>query len=204
MSARTWQRQGPSGICASRRICRDPRPIASASVQRSVVLHDRSVNSDEIRRTLDDVYDQAIVFHGFTDYMRDYEIVVLATADPVTGIAPAHLLYTFKHCVRATVTSAVSPDIWARSLDDRLIDHETGVDLDGYVWGVKRQEIYPGMRLISPSAEASRWEEALSVPFHEVSIETNGHDINLVFSDLAVREAAPGYAPFTVTDVDRG
>ena len=68
------------------------------------------------------------------------------------------------------------------------------------MWGVKWQAIYPGMQLVSPSAEATRWTEALGVPFHEVSIETNGHNINLVFSDLSVRQVASGYTPFTVPD----
>ena len=167
---------------------------------RGGLLHAQGVDRDDIKQALDDVFDQAIVFHGFKDYMRDYEVVVWATADPRTGIAPEHLLYTFKYCVRATVTSAVRPEVWAKSLDDRLIDYETGVDLEGYVWGVKWQGLNPGMRLASPSADATRWEEALGMPFHEVSIETNGHNINLVFSDLSVRQIAPGFTPFMVPD----
>ena len=31
-------------------------------------------------------FDQALVFHGVTDYMRDYEVFIYATADPRTGI----------------------------------------------------------------------------------------------------------------------
>ena len=42
----------------------------------------------EIQAALDDVLDQAIVFHGFADYMRDYDAFIYATADPRTGIAP--------------------------------------------------------------------------------------------------------------------
>ncbi|HWJ11786.1 MAG TPA: hypothetical protein VNS46_20565 [Nocardioides sp.] len=98
------------------------------------------------------------------------------------------------------MTSAVRPEVWAESLDDRLIDYETGVDLDGYVWSVKWQSIYPGMRLLPPSAKTARWEEAVGVPFHEIRVETNAHNINLVFSDLSVRHVGPGYAPFTVSN----
>lgn len=35
------------------------------------------------------------------------------------------------------------------------------------------------------------------MPFYEVFIETNGYNINLVFSDFSVRQVASGYAPFT-------
>jgi hypothetical protein len=102
------------------------------------------VDTSEIQAAFDDVFDQTIVFHGFADYMRDYEVFVYATADPRTEIRPEHLRYRFVHCVRATVTSALSPAIWRLSLDERLIDYEQGRDLNGYVWGVKWQALYPG------------------------------------------------------------
>ena len=156
------------------------------------------VDSPGIQAAFDDVFDQAIVFHGFVDYMRDYEVLIYATADPRTGIRPENLRYRFTHCVRATVTSALSPETWKRSLDARLVDYERGRDLDGYVWGVRWQELYPGMKLLPDSAEARRWSDELGIPFHEAVIEANGHNISLVFSDLTVQAIDPGYAPFTV------
>jgi hypothetical protein len=66
-------------------------------------------------------FDQAVLFHGFADYMRDYEIFIYLTADPRTGVAPQHLRNRFTHCVRATITSALPPDTWTRSLDERLV-----------------------------------------------------------------------------------
>lgn len=36
--------------------------------------------------------------------------------------------------------------------------------------------------------------------FHEVRIETNGHDLTLVFSDLEVHEVGAGFSPFTTGD----
>ncbi len=38
----------------------------------------------------------------------------------------------------------------------------------------------------------------LGIPMDEVAIATNGHNINLVFSDLTVETVATGYTPFTV------
>jgi hypothetical protein len=46
------------------------------------------VDSPEIQAAFDDVFDQAILFHGFADFMRDYEVFIYATADPRTGIRP--------------------------------------------------------------------------------------------------------------------
>lgn len=156
----------------------------------------------EVAAAFDEVFDQAVVFHGFADYMRDYDVIVYATADPRTGIRPEFLRYRFTMCVRADVTTAVSEQTWARSLDDRLVELETGVHLDGYVWGVAWQALYPGMSLVEDSVAAARWATALGIPFHEARIETNGHDLTLLFSELDVVRLDPGWSPFTVEGDD--
>jgi hypothetical protein len=156
------------------------------------------VDRTEIRAAFGEVFDQAIRYHGFADFMRDYDIYIYATADPSTGIRPDHLRYRFTHCVRATATSALTPAIWKRSLDERLIDLESGRELDGYVWGVRWQMLYPGMSLVEGSEEADRWSKELGVPFFEAVIETNAHNISLVFSDLRVDVIQPGMTPFVV------
>ncbi|WP_454197343.1 YxiG-like protein [Nocardia sp. Marseille-Q1738] len=158
------------------------------------------MDTTQIAQALDEVFDQAIVFHGFADYMRDYDIVIYATADPRTGTEPEHLRYRFKHCVRATVATALSHDTWARSLDDQLMDYETGPDLDGYVWGVRWQCLYPGAKLLPDSEEAAAWSGRLGLPFHETVIETNCHNLSLIFSDLEVTHLGAGYAPFVVSE----
>ncbi|MFE0464164.1 hypothetical protein ACFW1A_33415 [Kitasatospora sp. NPDC058965] len=151
-----------------------------------------------LQQMLDETFDHAVVHHGYTDYMRDYEVIVYATADPRTGIAPSHLRYLFRYCVAARCETSVRPETWRESLDDRLIDHETGVDLDGYVWGVKWHGLYPGATLLPESEATQRWSTALGIDFHEVRIETNAHNLTLLFSDLQVSEVQVGYAPFVV------
>ena len=172
---------------------------ASRSLAGSWVRDYLWMDASQIQAAFDDVFDQAVIFHGFADYMRDYDTFIYASADPRTGITPRHLRYRFRHCVQATATTTVSPEIWKRSLDERLIDHEEGRELDGYLWGVKWQALYPGMKLVEGSAEAARWSRELGIPFHEVAIETNDHNISLVFSNLAVDIVETGYAPFVVT-----
>ncbi|MFG1755236.1 YxiG-like protein [Streptosporangium sandarakinum] len=142
----------------------------------------------KLQQALDDVFDQALLHHGFTNYMRDYQLVIHATADPRSGIAPATLRYLFRRCVQATCTTTVSAGTWRTSLDDRLITYETGVDLDGYVWGVNWQELYPGATLITDSPAARTWAAAVGIDFHEVRIQANAHDLTLVFSDLQIEE----------------
>jgi hypothetical protein len=163
-----------------------------------LLLNGAAVNAEEMRDAFDAVFDQAIVFHSFTDYMRDYEIFVYVTADPRTGIQPEHVRLLFKHCVQASATSALTPETWRASLDDRLIDYERGVDLDGYVWGVKWQTLYPGITLVDQSEHAQTWSDAVGITFHEARVETNGPNLSLVFADLQVATVEDGYVPFVV------
>ncbi|MGI5505361.1 hypothetical protein [Lentzea sp. CA-135723] len=158
------------------------------------------MDAAQIGAALDDVFDQALVFHGFTDYMRDYDVFVCATSDPVTGIPPEHLRYRFRHCVHAAVTTSVAPHTWHRSLDDAFVDGwQDRDDLDGYVWGVRWQVLYPGAKVVADSAAAQAWSKRLGMPMHEVVIEANGHHISLVFADLVVDRVEPGHTPFVVT-----
>lgn len=149
-----------------------------------------------LEQMLDEIFDHAVVHHGYTDYMRDYEVIVHATADPRTGLAPSYLRCLFRYCVEARCATSVRPETWRDSLDDRFIDHGTGVDLDGYVWGVKWQALYPGAVLRPESETARRWSAALGIDFHEVRLDLTAHQLTLLFSDLQVSEVPVGYAPF--------
>ncbi|MFI8074320.1 hypothetical protein ACIF85_36925 [Streptomyces sp. NPDC086033] len=149
-----------------------------------------------LEQMLDETFDHAVVHHGYTNYMRDYEVIVYATADPRTCITPSYRRYLFRYCVEARCETSVPAETWGRSLDDRLIDHEIGVDLDGYVWGVKCHCLYPGAKLLPESEATRRWSTAVGIDFHEVRVETNAHNLSLLFSDLQVSEVPVGYAPF--------
>lgn len=142
----------------------------------------------QLEQALGDTFDQALLRHGFVDYMRDYELIIHTTADPATRIEPTQLRYLFRYCVQANCTTTVPAKIWRDSLDDRLINYDTGIDLDGYVWGVNRQLLYPGATLITDSPTAHQWTKTIGIDFHEVRIQTNAHDLTLVFSDLHVQE----------------
>ncbi|MFF5158809.1 hypothetical protein ACFY3N_21755 [Streptomyces sp. NPDC000348] len=80
---------------------------------------------------LDETFDHAVVHHGYTSHLRDYEVIVYMTADPRTDVEPAYPRYLFRYCVESWCESSVLPETWRVSSNDRLTDHETGVDLDG-------------------------------------------------------------------------
>lgn len=148
----------------------------------------------DVRAALEAMFDQALLFHGYTASMRDYELIVHHHGG-AHGTA-ATRRYLFRYCVEADVSTSLPWSVWQRSLDDRLLDREP--EIDGYVWGVRWQGLYPGAVLVIPSARAALWSDALGIGFHEVRIKAGAHEITLVFSDLAVIDIASGYAPFTV------
>lgn len=158
------------------------------------------MNDEEIARAFDDVFDQALLFHGFAEHMRDYDLYIYATAHPSTSIQPEHLRYRFTSCVVVHVTTTVRDDVWPNSLDDRLIDYDTAIreEVDGYVWGVNWQVLYPGLTLVPESSLAAEWARRLGFDLREAVIEGNGHEIRLIFRDLSVSHAGPGARPFEV------
>jgi hypothetical protein len=120
---------------------------------------------------LAELQDKELVFHGFTPYMRDYEVVVYEPVDrnPKHGLVPRHLRFLFKYCTEATVTSRVRPDVWARSLSDDLLKvHHVSRGSPGYVWGVEAQELFPGATVVQGSSRAAYWADQLGLAFHEV------------------------------------
>lgn len=155
------------------------------------------MDTAELQRTLDENIEQLVVHHGYTNYMRDYEVIVHVWNGP--QIPPTYLRYLFRYCVEARCETFLSMDTWRDSLDDRLLDPETAdPDLGGYVWGAKYHELY-GAELRPESETTRRWSKAVGIEFREIHIETNAHDLTLLFSDLKVSEVPVGYAPF-ITD----
>ena len=158
------------------------------------------VNIRELSDAFEEVFDQSIVFHGFAEHLRDYDVLIYVSAVSGTGRTAEYLRYRFTHCVRATVKTAISPETWAQSLDERLLDFDAAIKsgVNGYVWGVNYHDLYPGISLAVESTEAAEWSDRLGLPFHEALLETNGQCIELVFSDLVVTKIGPGFAPFAI------
>lgn len=151
------------------------------------------MDAGKIETNLEKMFDNYLVFHGYTPYMRDYEMIVHSPTKRI------YMRFLFRFCVSAAIKSRLGPDVWRRSMDDSLLDIEyPGSRSTGYVWGVKNQELYPGPRLIPETSIANEWSSGLGIGFYEVEIDANAQSINLIFADLAVDEIGEGYSPFIV------
>jgi len=151
---------------------------------------------EEMQAALDEVFDDAIVFHAFTPTMRDYEIITWSGAR--RGASERFRRFCFQRCVESSVSSALSVETWRDSVGDALLDGDRKSDHAGFLWAVRWQCLYPGAQIVEGSERAAHWSDALGLPFHEVEIATNVHVIRLVFSGLTVADVDLGYRPFEV------
>jgi hypothetical protein len=156
-----------------------------------------------IQKALDDIRGEALVFHGFTDYMRDYDLIVFRISEAQAGHAARHMRYRFTHCVSATIETGLPRDLLKASVDDRLIEMTPSAGVEGFVWGARWQPFYPGGVAIRGSRLARRWKKSMGITMHEVRIQAGAHNLTLMFSDLVVTDVPPGYAPFAVGSDDQ-
>ena len=133
-----------------------------------------------------DLFDNAIVSHGFTPYMRDYRIVAELFHGGHLGLHT----YLFRGCVEAHYESSLPEGAFL--MDDVLLDLEraqTEEDApDGFIWGTNHADAYPGWAYVAGSERAAAWARKTGLPMHEVVIETNVYKLSLVFNNLVVEK----------------
>jgi len=136
--------------------------------------------------------DAAILRHGFVDYMRDYELIVEGR-DPVSRQDRHRYLFVgtvevaYELCLPRHAIESFSDDLVPSGADLANI----GVS-QGFVWGVRWAESYPGLKYRADGPRAQHWSAVLGRRMHEVSIETNVYRLQLVFA--GIRHASLGAA----------
>ena len=156
--------------------------------------------ASDIREKLQEdlLFDSAIVEHHFTPYLRDYDVVIDVPAARPNGqgsYIEGRYRYRFTHCPIVQVTTAVRDDVWRESWADHFTDadaYEQAGTPDGYFWGVCYSDAYPGLTYVEGSPLAKEWSERFERPMHEVRIETNGHNLTIIFHDVSIRKIAQG------------
>jgi hypothetical protein len=138
-------------------------------------------------------FDFSIVRHGFTDYMRDYEIIVNFGHHSGNALCK----YQFIGCVETQYALKLPPLVFAQSISDEFVysgpDYPDKEVPAGFIWGVRYAEAYPGLTYIEQGVRAKFWSAKIGRKMHEVNIETNTFELQLVFAD--VRVALMGHVP---------
>jgi len=147
---------------------------------------------DQTQRVIDRLHDCGLLRHRFTDYMRDYELLVDNRGPgPATPEQPDGFRVVFRNCVYAESVSSVRPGTWRTSLGDQLLDADVDPH-EGYVWGIRVQFLDDaGGRVIEGSARAAEWTGAVGIDFCEVELNGNAHDIRLVYSGITLEPWDP-------------
>ncbi|MGH8092293.1 MAG: hypothetical protein ACREIF_02305 [Chthoniobacterales bacterium] len=127
--------------------------------------------------------DFAVLAHGFLAHGRDYFMRV----QDCIGRDPGTHELRFTHCVRLDYETRVRDDVWPISWSDDFIDYQRWQAVgepDGYVWGSRWSNAYPGLRAVEPSALAAEWSERLKHEFFEATLETDRFFLRLIFHDI--------------------
>ncbi len=146
----------------------------------------------------DPIFDSGIMRHGFSSYMRDYDVIAEVPAlrpDGSGSYIEERYRYRFTHCVEASVQTKVPPDTWQKSWSDEFIEYaawQAAGEPDGFVWGMEWAEAYPGVEYVQSSEAAAAWSQKLGKQMHGIRIETNAYVISLVCHDLVVTRLATG------------
>ncbi len=137
---------------------------------------------------LEDIYDVAVLRHGFTNYIRDYQFEI--ETNWIGNLAGRYVL-TFKHCYDLTYRILVEDDVIKKSWNDIFTNFEVwkkNNEPDGFVWGINWSLAYPGFEQIKNSDKAKNWSNRLGKKMHEVKLETNSFQINLIFETWTLKK----------------
>jgi len=133
----------------------------------------------------EEFFDAAVLRHGFTDYMRDYELIISGRNGPPN--TDLHK-YQFIGCVEAQYQTNISPDGFVRSLSDQFVyagpDYPGREEPDGFIWGVRYSNAYPGLKYIEEDKHTEYWSERLGRKMHEITLVTEAFTLRLVFADI--------------------
>jgi hypothetical protein len=136
------------------------------------------------------IYDVAVLRHGFAEYMRDYHVLIEAMwGTKEWGDEKGTYLLRFSHCPLARLETRLSDETWRASWDERFTDYErwsAGGEPEGFVWGARWSDAYPGVTYVDSSALAAEWTARFQQPMHEVTLETNVFTLTLVFHDFSI------------------
>ncbi|MCK7483536.1 MAG: hypothetical protein M0C28_45785 [Candidatus Moduliflexus flocculans] len=134
--------------------------------------------------------DVGILNHGFAPHLRDYDVLFEALwGKKKWADAKGTYRLRFSHCPEATILTRVPDASWKQAWADVFIDYDQWVaagEPNGFVWGACWSMAYPGLRYIDDSVRARQWSERMGKPMHEVIIETEAFQLQLVFHDFTV------------------
>lgn len=123
-----------------------------------------------------------IVRHGYTDYMRDYEIIVCSLLGPPWD--DLHK-YQFVGCVETHCQSVVDPAMYAASISDLNVTciDEGDEQPAGFIWGTRSSEL-PSIDFFKDTASSDAWSRKLAMSCYEARLVTEAYSLKIIFHEL--------------------
>jgi hypothetical protein len=147
------------------------------------------------KNKLKDIFDVAILRHGFSKYNRDYDFLFEAN----TTDGSKQLLLRFKHVYELSYVTSLETETLKVSTNDNFTDYkkwqETG-EKEGFVWGVNYALAYPGFNVLDNSVKADKWAKDLGFEMFNVTLETETYKIDFVTSDFEIVKLTHDTDPF--------
>ncbi len=136
---------------------------------------------------IDELYDMAILTHGFTSYNRDYFFHIEANMwkDELKG---QYMIY-FVHCYDLSYQTLANSETLLQSWDECFIDFNEYLkagEPEGFIWGTNWVNAYPGFSIVENSEKAELWTESLKKPMQELQVLSDVYKINLIFHDWKI------------------
>lgn len=120
---------------------------------------------------LEDIYDVALLSHGFLSHGRDYYFILETNWSPPNG---GRYQLLFHHCYEMSYVLEHDPQTLKRSWDDLFTNYEDWLKAgkpEGFLWGANWTLLYPGFGFVEGSEKAARWTHALGKPMQEVWLD---------------------------------
>jgi hypothetical protein len=134
---------------------------------------------------LKEIFDVAILRHGFSEYNRDYDFVFEVDSSADSG----QFLLRFKHVYKLSYVTSLTTEALKVSTNDNFTDYkkwqETG-EKEGFVWGVNYALAYPGFTMLDNYAKGRQLDQGFGFEMFNVTLETETYKIDFVTSDFEV------------------
>lgn len=136
---------------------------------------------------LENLYDIAILRHGFADYNRDYEFIIEIGGQINAG----QFLLVFKNVYELTYKTTLPYKVIRQSLHDDFTNYQKWQDngeKEGFVWEVNYSLAYPGFTIKDNSDNAIKWTKELGINMYEIILDTNTYKIEFLSSAFELKK----------------
>ena len=139
---------------------------------------------------LEDIYDVALLSHGFMPYGRDYYFNLETNWTAPNG---GRYQLVFHHCYQMSYLLDHDPDLLKNSWDDLFIDYDKWQQAgkpEGFLWSTNWMLLYPGFTVVKDSERAAHWTNLLGRTMQEILLDMEIVKMNFVIHSWSLTKTS--------------